>query len=145
MEITIQILLGVTTLAVLVLAFLATKVWHWAHVLVLVAFYFASIGYLILAARSLEQRLEFQQRIAKAEADLEQQVELNDGLQRGTTESSVKNRLAGRDVLAADTDGPMPGTVDLEHRLRLKSRMRGRVWRFANKASIDQQTGMVEV
>lgn len=141
----VTILLGVTTLAVLVLAFLATKVWHWAHVLVLVAFYFASVGYAVLAARSLDTRLKYQKEIAKAEADFEQQTAMNHGLLRGTSESSVKNRLAGRDVLAADTDGPMPGTVDLEHQLRMKSRMRGRVWRFAQKLSFDEPTGMVEV
>lgn len=141
----VTILLGVVTLAVLVFAFLATKVWHWAHVLVLVAFYFACVGYAVLAARSLDKRLEYQKQIAKAETDFEQQTAMNDGLQRGTTESAIKNRLAGRDVLAAEADGPMRGTVELEHQLRMTSRMRGRVWRFAEKLSVDQQTGFVSV
>ncbi|TWU00723.1 hypothetical protein Pla108_16750 [Botrimarina colliarenosi] len=146
MEITIQILIGVLTLVVLVGAFLASKKWHWAHVLVLVAFYFASVGYAILAARSLNTRLEYQEKLAKAEENYEQQVDLNDGLLRGTSVPKVVNQLAARDVLAAQETEAVPGTVELEHKLRLLSRDRGRVWRFASPTGPpDPQTSVVEV
>ncbi len=145
MSLTVTILLGVVTLAVLVLAFLASKVWHWAHVLVLVAFYFASVGYAVLAARSLEVRLPNQRRLAKAEAELERQSKLIDALQRGTNDGATINQLASRDVLAADGEGDLRGTIELEHKLQMINRMRGRVWRNAVKGGVDPQNGRVQV
>ncbi|QDT67310.1 hypothetical protein MalM25_02070 [Planctomycetes bacterium MalM25] len=142
----VTILLGVVTLAVLALAFLASKFWHWAHVLVLVLFYFASTGYAILAAKTLDNRLGHQEQIAKAEVELEQQRLLNEALTRGTEDRSVISKLAARDVLAAQGDDGMKGVVRLTHELRLKSRVRGRVWRFAGPAGpVNPETGAVTV
>lgn len=144
----VTILLGVVTLAVLAFAFLASKFWHWAHVLVLVLFYFASTGYAILAAKSLDNRLGYQKTVATAEVDLEQQQQLNEALTRGTEDRSLINKLAGRDVLAAQSDDNdrMNGVVRLAHDLRMKSRIRGRVWRFAGPTGpANPETGTVTV
>lgn len=145
MSLIVTILLGVVTLAVLVLAFLASKVWHWAHVLVLVAFYFACVGYAALAARSLNMRLPNQKKLAQAEERLEQQLKLSDALERGTNDGAVINQLASRDTLAAQDANELPGTTELGHKVQMISRIRGRVWRNAVPVSVDQQTGKVNV
>ncbi len=142
----VQILLGIATLAVLVGAFFASKYWHWAHVLVLVAFYFVAVGYGILAARSLETRLKFQKQLFDAQESLQQQVVLNDALQRGTQDPSLVNQLAARDILAAQDAESFPGVVQQEHQLRMQNRSRGRVWRNAIPLGPpDPTTGVIEV
>lgn len=146
MGLIVTILLGVATLAVLGLAFLASKYWHWAHVLVLVLFFFSSAGYAILAAKSLDNRLGYQKKVADSEKALEQQVELNEALSRGSEDRSVIGKLAAREVLAAQGDGDLEGVVRLAHELRIKSRVRGRVWRFAGPTGpVNQETGAVTV
>lgn len=147
----VQILLGVVTLAVLVLAFLGSKVWHWAHVTVLVLFYFAAVGYAILGARSLEVRVKHQQGHAKQLVQLEDQRALNEALTRGATEAQggLINKLAAREILiaqeAAENNEAMPSSGDLEHQLRMISRVRGRVWRFVQPVSIDPETAGIKV
>jgi hypothetical protein len=142
----VTILLGVLTLFVLVGAFFASKSWHWAHVLVLVAFYFAAVGYALLAAKSLDTRLTFQKQLADAEKSLEQEVVLNDALQRGTQDPQLIGQLAGREILAAQDTEEFPGVVQQEHELRMQNRSRGRVWRDAfPQGAPDPQTGAVVV
>lgn len=147
----VTILLGVVTLAVLVLAFLASKVWHWAHVTVLVLFYFAAVGYAVLGARSLEVRIKHQQGYAKQLVQFEEQQILNEALERGATEAQggLINKLSGREILiaqeAAEKNEAMPSAGDLEHQLRMISRVRGRVWRFVQPISIDPETSGIKV
>ncbi|QDV72260.1 hypothetical protein [Botrimarina mediterranea] len=142
----VTILLGVVTLFVLVGAFFASKYWHWAHVLVLVAFYFAAVGYAILAARSLDTRLQYQKQLAEAEVNLEQQVVLNDAMKRGTQDPQLVNQLAAREILAAQDAESFPGVVQQEHVLRMQNRSRGRVWRnVIPLGAPNPETGAVEV
>lgn len=142
----VTILLGVVSLAVLVLAFVATKYWHWAHVTVLVLFYFASVGYAVLAARSLDTRLEHQERAHQAQVQLDEQAELMDGLRRGSSDPAIVRKLSNSDVLAADGGDSVTSTVQLEHELRMLNRMRGRVWKGAAPMSqVDPETMMVTV
>jgi hypothetical protein len=142
----VQILLGIATLAVLVGAFFASKYWHWAHVLVLVAFYFVAVGYGILAARSLDTRLQYQKQLFDAQESFQQQVVLNDALRRGTQDPSLVNQLAARDILAAQDAELFPGVVQQEHELRMQNRSRGRVWRNAIPLGApDPTTGIIEV
>lgn len=130
----VTILLGVVSLAVLVLAFVASKYWHWAQVTVLVLFYFACVGYGALAARSLDTRLEHQKRLYDAQKQLTQQAELYDGLLRGSTDPKIVNRLASSGTLAAEGGNSIDGATQLEHRLRMANRQRGRIWRNAQPA-----------
>lgn len=147
----VTILLGVVSLVVLVAAFLASKVWHWGHVTALVLFYFASVGYALLAARSLEPRSKHQNGYQKQVAQLEEQSVLNEALERGATEAqnAIINKLSARDVLAAqeasELNEAMPGANDLEHQLRMISRIRGRVWRFVQRGPVNPETSAVTV
>lgn len=141
----INILLGVVTLAVLVLAFLASKVWHWAHVLTLVAFYFASVGFALLASHTLSLRLDAQKKYVQVEKQLEDAVELNDAIAYGASDSSVANRLASQGVELPETADGVRGIVQARHQVNMLNRSRGRVWRFAQPVGIDPQTRMIQV
>lgn len=151
----VTILIGVVSLAVLVLAFLAARSrdngWHWAHVLTLVVFYFAAVGYAILGARSLNLRVKHQQGYAKKLVQIEEQAVLNEAVERGApaAKAGLINKLAARELLAAqeaaDEGEAMPGANDLEHQLRMISRVRGRVWRFVQPGPIDPETLAIRV
>ena len=129
----------------LVGAFLASKHWHWAHVLVLVAFYSASVGYLVLASKSLEKRTRYQKKEATALKTLDQQEESFAALATGTRDSRVISRLA-RDVNIPEGAQEIGGVLELRHQLRMSNRDRGRLWRNAVPTSeIDPETGAVTV
>lgn len=139
----ITIVLGVLTLAVLVLAFFASKFWHWAHVLVLVAFYFSVVGYSLLAARSLGARLQYQEQQSKALADLDTAQHVNDALLRGTEDRSLMTKLR---VELPEGANEIDGVVQLGHEFRMLNRMRGRVWRNATPITdVDTETGAVSI
>lgn len=142
----VTILLGVVTLVVLVGSFLGAKRWHWAHVLTLVALYFASVGYLLLMLQSVNYRWTNQKREQQALANLERQQAENDALIGGTDDRAVLSRLAGKETLIPDGATSIGGIRRLEHEVRLLNRDRGRVWRDGVLASdVDPQTGAVTI
>lgn len=133
------------TLAALVLAFLASKYWHWAHVLTLVAFYFATVGFLFLAAQTLSLRLEWQQKYTSTNEQLEEQVELSQALSRGSEEPGIANRLAAAGVNLPEGADGVRGITRARHLVTLKNRARGRVWRDARPIGVVPETQMVQV
>ena len=142
----VAILLGVVTLVVLVAAFMASKYWHWAHVLVSVLLYFATVGYLILLAQEQSERHKHQKAEYNALVQLEKQLSENDALRSGTKNTSVINALRNRDVLIPDDASEIGGIRELEHQVRMLNRRRGRVWRNARPTSeVDLASGQVRV
>ena len=141
----VPILLGVVTLAVFVAVFLARKHWHWAHLLLLVAFYFSTVGYVVLASQSLGIRTKYQKQEDKALTQIEKTSAESTALATGTKERGVMSRLSGKDVLIRDEADEIGGILRLEHQVRMLNRDQGRVWRGAGPMSIDQQTGIVKV
>ncbi|MEO1496324.1 MAG: hypothetical protein AAFV43_04160 [Planctomycetota bacterium] len=141
----VQIVLGVVTLVVLVAAFLASKRWHWGQVLALVAFYFASVGYLILAAQTVSARNALQRQVKQTEERfLRTDAELT-AITTGTRNGAIVNRLRQELSLGDDVD-ELPSLSEIAHELRLKARARGRVWRNGFPAGpIDPATGVVQV
>lgn len=141
----VAILLGVVTLAVLVFAFLASKHWHWAHVLFAVAFYFSAVGYAVLAARSLDTRLKYQEQYSQSSDKLETAEAQAKALVHGTDNRSLIRSLR-RDVNVPDDADRIDGVTRMQHLLRLANRDRGRVWRFAVPTGpVDPATGGVTV
>ncbi|TWT46702.1 hypothetical protein [Botrimarina hoheduenensis] len=141
----IAIFLGVVSLVVLVAAFLASKRWHWGSVLALVAFYFASVAFLILAAQTLNARNSLQKQVVDTDKRLNAELEGIDALESGTRVASVVRRLAGQ-INVADDATELASVGRMAHELRLKSRARGRVWRNAEPAGeVDLATGQVRV
>lgn len=141
----VPILLGVVTLVVFVAVFLARKHWHWAHLLLLVAFYFSAVGYIVLASQSLSIRTKYQEQEDKAITQTEKQTAENTALATGTKERGVMSRLSRKDVSIREEADEIGGILRLEHQVRMLNRDHGRVWRGAVPMSIDQQTGTVTV
>lgn len=140
----VAIILGVLTLVVLVAAFLASKYWHWAHVLVVVLLYFTTVGYLVLLARTQAERLKYLEAEHKATEQLERYTEQYDALRRGTNDRSMVNAL--RNQVTIDDDAAQIGGVrELEHQVRMLNRRRGRVWRNAAPQGVDRTNGQVAV
>ena len=122
----VPILLGVLTLVVLIAAFLASKYWHWAHVLTAVALYFATAGYLILLSQEQSLRWKHREAEAKALRDLERITQQTRALTGGSDE--------------------LMGVRELAHQVQMLNRQRGRVWRGAVPTSeVDLATGQVRV
>jgi hypothetical protein len=141
----LAIVLGVVSLFVLVAAFFASKLWHWAHVLAAVLCYFAGLGYFVLGTQTLATRGKWQKQEFQANAQLEiKRVDIA-ALERGTRDGAVVGRLIGLGTTLDEDATEMGGILDLEHRLRIINRDRGRVWRNGVRTTIDQQTGRVTV
>ncbi|MEN1679542.1 MAG: hypothetical protein AAGJ46_08105 [Planctomycetota bacterium] len=147
-------LFAVLSLLTLVAAYLGSKHWHWAHVLLVAALFFTAIGFTILAAESLRVRTKFQKQIANNEKRLEPYLELNPAVRRGTDDNGLISQLEAREVSVGkavvqevlEETSRIPGLVDLRHLVGLENRALGRVWRNVQPAgAVDQQTGQVVV
>jgi len=139
-------LIGVLALVTFVAAYLGSKYWHWGHVLVVVALFFSTVGFTILAADALNKRSTFQERAEKASAELQPLKEIHAALARGTNDSELINRLRSQGVEFEDDVETAPGLGDLRHQLRLVGRTSGRVWRNAQPLGpLDPQTGQISV
>ncbi|MEM8946777.1 MAG: hypothetical protein AAGD11_16505 [Planctomycetota bacterium] len=109
MTLIVQIVLGLLLVVGLVTIIMSNKNWHWTKLTLVLLIFFAGVGYLFLAAETvrIHQNLRkniprFQDQIATLE---KQNYELVNGV---------------RDE---------PGINELDHRLQIVTRERGRVWR----------------
>ena len=143
----ITISLAVILLATLVLAFLAAKTWHWAHVLVVVGLAFSSLGYVMLLTPSMRERIKWQKQFVEAEAKLQQQLPLVNAIQRGTSDAALLRQLVN-----AGLEGPGEGEAEeidgvwtLTEKVRVANRLRGRLWIDAVPDAPDAATGEVTV
>ncbi len=141
----VPILLGVITLVVFVAVFLARKHWHWAHLLLLVAFYFSAVGYVVLASQSLSIRVKYQEQEDRALEQTEKLLAENEAIATGTKERSILTRLRNKEVMVPEESVETGGILRLEHQVRMLNRDHGRVWRGAVPMAIDQQTGKATV
>ena len=142
----ILIVIGVLSLLVLVGAFFASKYWHWAHVTLLVLLYFSGVGYSILAARSLDVRITYQERHKKAVDNLEIQEDNYNALIYGSRDGQIISRLSNQITIDPEEEETFKGLRDLQFRLTLMNRERGRVWRNAVPVGqIDPTTNQLQV
>ena len=120
MTLIVQIVLGLSVLVGLVTIIMSSKNWHWTQLVLVLSIFFAAIGFLFLGAETVRMHQNLRKGIPKLEkniADLEQK---NDRLLNGS--------------------GEQLGILKLEHRLKIVTRERGRVWRsVAPSGQVDQQ------
>ncbi len=134
----------VVLIATLVLAFFASKVWHWAHVLVVVALVFATLGYTNLGYRVLAHRAKYQAAERRSLAALEETLNRIAAIDRGTEDMAMVSRLS--ESLGLDEDATSITSIgDLEYQLRMVNRVRGRLWENVRALGPPNQTGQVEV
>lgn len=129
----------------IVLSIFASRYWHWAHVMVVFLLAFSMIGYSNLAFRVLQIRAEHQKAEHDALERLEDQQQIINAIDRGTTNPQMVNRLA--EPLGLDEDAEQITSIgDLEHQLRMVNRERGRLWDNVQPLGMpDQQTRRVRV
>lgn len=146
MEIVAQAIVAVLLIGMLVGAFLASKVWHWAHVTVAVLLFLTTLLFTFFAADVLRVRGKYLAKEAKAAEQLEQQTMLVEALTRGTKDSQLINRLRNNELPIGDEISELPSVSDQRHELRRINRTLGRAWRGAQPLGPpNQQTGRVAV
>jgi len=126
MTLIVQIVLGLLLLVGLATISMSSKNWHWTQLVLVLFIFFAGIGFLFLGAETLRIHKNLRAGIPKREkqiADLEQQ---NDHLVNGSNDK--------------------PGILELDHRLQIVTRERGRVWRGVMPAGqVDPKTGRIAI
>jgi len=146
----IQIALAIVVLLALVAAFLSAKNWHWGQVVLALGLFLTATGYVILAADTVRIHRNLRSRIAKNQAALTDLQTSNDVLQRGTGNEALMRKALPADsprleLSQDDSAGPMPGINELQHRMYLVTRLRGRVWRGVKPAGPLGNRGQIEV
>lgn len=125
MAIIFQALIGLALLIGLVGIFLSSKNWHWTQVVLVTLVFFCSFGTLYMAVKTVNKHKQVRARIPRLETDLENMLKRNEQLVKG--------------------QGDEPGIRELDHRLEIKIRERGRVWREVTPTGQMDDQGRVEV
>lgn len=125
MTLVVQIVLAVVVLVALVTTFLSAKNWHWSQVLLVLSIFLSAVGYMFLSAETVRINRNLRINLAKNQQNLESVEKQNYELVNGTEQES--------------------GILELDHRLRLVSRKRGRVWRGVMPAGEVDNQGRVQV
>ncbi len=137
----------VLILASFVFTFLGARTWHWGYVLLVEAIFLATVGFFVLAAEALRINAVLRSQINKDEKALTIAEEDLDALKNGTNKAAVIGRLRSLDPptkIAEDAER-IPSVAELDHEILMKTRRRGRLWRYVMPAGIDQKTGAIGV
>ena len=112
----------------------------------LVVFVFlAAVGFFVLASEVLRINAVLRKQANQLESQLAGVKSDIDALEHGTKNTQVINALAASEVAIPEGAESIPSIDDLEHRLHLATRLRGRVWRNVAPAGFDPQTDAVAV
>lgn len=137
----------VLILASFVFTFLGARTWHWGYVLLVEAVFLATVGFFVLAAETLRINAVLRSQINKDDKALEFARAEVDALKNGTKDSAVMNRLRGLDPPAriAEDAESIPSITELDHELLMRTRRRGRMWRYVMPAGINPKTGAISI
>ncbi|NOZ40337.1 MAG: hypothetical protein GXP24_08940 [Planctomycetes bacterium] len=125
MTLIVQIVLGLSVLVGLVTIIMSSKNWHWTQLVLVLFIFFSAIGFLFLGAETVRIHQNLRKAIPANEQKLARWQQQNDELLNGA--------------------GEKPGILKLEHRLKIVTRERGRVWRGVMPAGQVDQQGRVSV
>ena len=117
---------AILVLGALIIAYFSWQTWRIYQVILVVLIYFATLGFLYLAARTLKTHRNWQTLAEKLEKEVASKQRENEVLQRG--------------------DADQPGIAQLKRQLDELSRKRGRVWYGVTPAKVnDDGTASVSV
>jgi uncharacterized membrane-anchored protein YhcB (DUF1043 family)/DNA-binding cell septation regulator SpoVG len=125
LDLVLQIVLGILVLAGLVSIYLSTKYWHWSTVTIVSFIMIFGVVYLILAADTMRIHHNLRASLPRLETQLANLEQQNAQLLSGANDQL--------------------GIVQLEHRLRLVTRERGRAWRQVSPSGPLSPEGRLEV
>jgi hypothetical protein len=146
----IQIVLAVVVLLALVATFLSAKNWHWGQVVLALGLFLSATGYAILAADMVRIHRNLRANIANNQERLADLESYNGALQRGTNDGNLMREALPadspqRELSRDESTGAMPGINELQHRMHLITRLRGRVWRGVQPTGPLGENGQIEV
>lgn len=124
---------------------MSAKNWHWSQVLLALGLLLSAIGYAILAADVVRIHRNLRERIPGNQAKLDEFLEYNDALRHGTEDTALMGRLFDEESPLDESTEKMPGLGQLQHRLRMVSRERGRVWRGVSPVGPLGENGQLEI
>jgi len=145
LSLVIPIILLAIVLTALTAIYLSTKNWHWSQVLLLAGIFFAGMGYLVLATETMRIHRNLRANISTNEKKLVTAVQNNEAILHGSDDPAIIGRLFAGDSPLDDSAEKMEGILNLEHRLQLATRKRGRVWRGVLPAGQVGNEGRVAV
>lgn len=128
-------------LASLILAFFSARTWHWGHVIVVVCLMLTTFGFILLAAETLRINRVYREAIVRKTNELEDVTARNKALAKGTSDPSIIAQLQAEQepaIAIPENAESIPSLEELDHQILLATRLRGRVWRNASPAGVDQ-------
>lgn len=125
----VQIGLPILLLAALVVAYLSAKTWGWGHVSLVLALFFASLGFLVLGAETLRIHAVLRKKVDDLEKRLVQVEAQDKALLHGTDNPQTIGQLQALELNVPEGAEEIPGISELRHQTHLLTRLRGRVWR----------------
>lgn len=125
MALVLQILLAILLLLGFVALYLSSKNWHWTQITLLTFIMLISVGFMILAANVVRIHRAFRSKMPDMQLQLANFETKNERLLRGA--------------------GDEAGIIELQHRLQMITRERGRAWRNVVPAGGFNVEGNVEV
>ncbi|QEG37754.1 hypothetical protein Pr1d_51010 [Bythopirellula goksoeyrii] len=125
MALILQIVLAIVLLLGLVSVFLSAKNWHWSQFVLILFIMLTAVGFLILAAETMRIHRGLRAKLPGMESQLASLEQQNEVLLRGIEEDK--------------------GIIQLEHRLQMLTRDRGRAWRQVAPAGALNEKGQIEV
>jgi len=121
----VQIVLGLALLVGLVTIIMSNKNWHWSQLVLVLFTFFAAVGFLFLGAETVRIHKTLRANIPSLKTQIAGLEKQNDELLNGSTAK--------------------PGIRELDHRLLIAARERGRVWRGVAPAGQIGPQGQVSV
>lgn len=141
----VQILILILVLASFVIAYFASRTWHWSHVLVMLGIFLSTVGFFVLAAETLRINGVLRKQVNDLEGQIASTEAMNEALRRGTEDAQLVSQLRNQEVLVPEDAESVPSLADLDHLLNLITRIRGRVWSNVGKVGFDPATGALQV
>ncbi|MGI9457962.1 MAG: hypothetical protein ACR2NU_15465 [Aeoliella sp.] len=140
-------LLALLVVASFVTCFFSAKVWHWAQVLLVEVLFLTGLGFFILAGEVLRIQNIYGNEYNKNAATIEREAPRVEALLSGTRDSAIAAALEADDIRIANESGAgedetprMLGVRELDHKLGLVTRTRGRAWRDVDGIGLDDAT-----
>ncbi len=143
--------IGILVLASFVIAYFSARTWHWGYVILVELIFLATLGFLLLATEVVTINAILRSQVNRNQKDLDTALAQDDALRNGTTNGAIIGQLANRETPVKTTKDDQGNDVidslaELDHKLLIATRLRGRVWRNVTPAGqINPQTGALTV
>jgi hypothetical protein len=147
----VNIALGILVLVAIVVAFFAARTWHWSQVVVVIGIVLSTAGFFFLSAELLRINAVLRSKVNQLEGQLANVEADNDALENGTEDSNVIARVRNT-PWPNEAESPIEeggesikSLGELEHKLILQTRGRGRMWRKVVSAGYDPQKNELKI